>query len=65
VPSVNLPQPPFTSDLTGLTRSILVSLSRGKRVLLQPSFPILEIVNTPDFSVSSYLNSLEGEKDFS
>ena len=30
----------------------------------RPSFPILKIINTPDFSVSSCLNSLEGEKDF-
>ena len=41
MPSGNLPQPPFTSDLTGLTRSILVSLSRGKESFSNPPFPHL------------------------
>ena len=42
VSSANLPQPPFTSDLTGLTRSILVSLSRGKESFSNPPFPHLK-----------------------
>jgi len=63
VPSVNLSYHPLTSNLTGLTRSILVSHSRD-RVLFQPSFLVLETVNTPDLLLSSRLNSLEGEKDF-
>ena len=58
------PNHPLISFLTGLTRSILMFHSRGKGVFYQPSFPILKIINTPDFSVSSCLNSLEGEKDF-
>ena len=38
-------------------------LKRGG-VFHQPSSSTFKIINTPDFSVSTFLNSLEGEKDF-
>jgi len=43
--------------------NIDVSL-KGKGVFYRPSFPIPKIIDTPDLSVSSHLNSLKGEKDF-
>ena len=56
--------PTSVEALTGVTRSTLMFHFKGKGVFYRPFFPTPKIIDTPDLSVSSCLNSLEGEKDF-
>ena len=56
--------PANAEALTGLTRPILMFHLKRGGVFHQPSSSTFKIINTPDFSVSTCLNSLEGEKDF-